>query len=328
MKFYRLPFLVSIAFCVALPSISLADNNDAAFLAWLKQFHAEAHSQGISTQTLEQALSDIKAPLAKVIERDRDQPEMTQSVDEYLANQVSAQRIKTGQKMMRRYPTWLGRIEQRYHVQKRYLVALWGIESNYGEHTGSYPVLQSLATLAYDGRRSGYFRNELIETLRLIDDGTVPLENLKGSWAGAMGQCQFMPSSVRHYAVDADSSGSINIWRSVPDVLGSIANYLAKAGWNDDHTWGREVVLPQNFDSSLAGLETRRPLASWQSLGVRRSNGRALPRRNLQASLILPDGANGPAYLDYDNFRVLLKWNRSIRFAVAVGELSDQLKGL
>ncbi|MBW2504876.1 MAG: lytic murein transglycosylase, partial [Deltaproteobacteria bacterium] len=244
------------------------------------------------------------------------------------ASRVRSQRIKSGRRMMRRYPTWLGRVERTYQVQRRYLVALWGVESHYGEHTGTYPVLQSLATLAYDGRRSGYFRKELIEALRLIDDGIVPQHTMRGSWAGAMGQCQFMPSSVRHYAVDEDSSGSINLWRSVPDVLGSIANYLAKAGWLYDQTWGREVVLPQNFDHALVGLETRHPLSRWQALGVRRINGRALPKRDLQASLIMPDGTNGRAYLVYDNFRVLLKWNRSSRFAIAVGAFSDQLRGL
>ncbi|MBW2478066.1 MAG: lytic murein transglycosylase [Deltaproteobacteria bacterium] len=328
MKYYRLPVLISLALCLALPVFSIAEQNDAAFLAWLKAFQSDAHSQGLSKKTLEQGFSEIKVPLAEVIERDSSQPEMTQSVDDYLASRVSSQRIKSGRRMMRRYPTWLGRVERTYQVQRRYLVALWGVESHYGEHTGTYPVLQSLATLAYDGRRSGYFRKELIEALRLIDDGIVPQHTMRGSWAGAMGQCQFMPSSVRHYAVDEDSSGSINLWRSVPDVLGSIANYLAKAGWRYDQTWGREVVLPQNFDHALVGLETRHPLSRWQALGVRRINGRALPKRDLQASLIMPDGTNGRAYLVYDNFRVLLKWNRSSRFAIAVGALSDQLRGL
>ncbi|MBW2520890.1 MAG: lytic murein transglycosylase [Deltaproteobacteria bacterium] len=328
MKYYRLPFLISLALGLALPVFSIAEQNDAAFLAWLKAFQSDAHSQGLSKKTLEQGFSEIKVPLAEVIERDSSQPEMTQSVDDYLASRVSSQRIKSGRRMMRRYPTWLGRVERTYQVQRRYLVALWGVESHYGEHTGTYPVLQSLATLAYDGRRSGYFRKELIEALRLIDDGIVPQHTMRGSWAGAMGQCQFMPSSVRHYAVDEDSSGSINLWRSVPDVLGSIANYLAKAGWRYDQTWGREVVLPQNFDHALVGLETRHPLSRWQALGVRRINGRALPKRDLQASLIMPDGTNGRAYLVYDNFRVLLKWNRSSRFAIAVGALSDQLRGL
>ncbi len=206
-------------------------------------------------------------------------------------------------------------------------MALWGIETNYGEHSGSFPVIQSLVTLAYDERRGPYFRRELFDALRVLDAGHIPLERMKGSWAGAMGQCQFMPSSFRRFAVDAEGNHRIDIWDSVPDVLASTANYLASAGWKDDQTWGRPVRLPKNFDFSLAGLDTRLPLSRWQALGVRRSNGRALPRRNLEASLIAPEGPEGPAYLVYDNFRVLLAWNRSKSFAVAVGTLADRVAG-
>jgi membrane-bound lytic murein transglycosylase B len=228
--------------------------------------------------------------------------------------------------MMKRYPTWLDRVEREYGVQRRFIVALWGIESNYGEHTGSFAVIQSLVTLAYDGRRSNYFRKELLNALHILDDGHLSLEEMKGSWAGAMGQCQFMPSSFHHYGIDADGDSRIDIWNSIPDVFASTANYLAKAGWKDDQTWGRPVRLPENFDYSLAGLKTRLPLSRWQALGVRRINGRNLPkRRDLTASLIIPDGSDGPAYLVYDNFRVLLAWNRSEAFAVAVGTLADRI---
>ncbi len=185
--------------------------------------------------------------------------------------------------------------------------------------------MQALDTLAWDPRRSAYFRRELLEGLRILDAGHVPLRRMTGSWAGAMGQCQFMPSVFRAHAVDAEGDGRIDIWHSVPDVLSSAANFLAASGWKDDQTWGRKVRLPKGFDTALAGLETRLPLARWQALGVRRSNGRALPRRNLQASLLLPDGPDGPAYLVYDNFRVLRRWNRSNAFAIAVGTLSDRL---
>ncbi len=269
------------------------------------------------------ALANLEEPEPRVIELDQKQPEQTQSLEDYVAARVSQKRIAEGRLMLQRYPTWLGRIERRYQVQRRFIVALWGIESSYGRHTGDISVIQALATLAYDGRRGDYFRKELLEALKILDAGHVSLSRMQGSWAGAMGPFQFMPSSYRHYAVDGDGDGRIDLWGSVPDALASAANYLAKAGWQDDQTWGRPVKLPKKIDAALIGLETSLPLSRWQAIGVRRSNGRALPRRNLQASLIIPDGPSGPAYLVYDNFRVLRRWNRSNAFAVAVGTLAD-----
>lgn len=317
---------IIVAVLLILPSINLADELGSEFRIWLEQLRSEALNKGISKRTLELVYADIEAPLTKVIDNDRSQPEFSQTFNKYLTNRINKQFIKTGKKMLGRYPTWLSRVERSYSVQKRFLVALWGIESSYGKNLGTYPVIQALATLAYDQRRSKYFRQELFDALQLIDDGIVPYERMQGSWAGAMGQCQFMPSSFRRYAVDADNSGSINIWASVPDVLGSIGNYLAQSGWKNDQTWGREIKLPKGFDYSLAGLEKRRPLSEWQSMGVRRINNRDLPTRNLMASLVLPEGPTGPSYLVYDNFRVLLSWNRSTFFALTVGILSDQFK--
>jgi membrane-bound lytic murein transglycosylase B len=325
MKFTGILFLMIASLCFWLAASAPAKGGGDDFATWMENLRAEARASGISPETLDAALADVKGPLPKVIEFDRRQPEFTLSLEEYVSERVSEKRIAAGRRMMRRYPTWLGRVERKYGVQRRFLVALWGIESNYGEHSGTFPVFQSLATLAYDGRRSAYFRRELLNALYILDQGRVSLKTMKGSWAGAMGQCQFMPSAFRRYAVDADGNNRIDIWNSVPDVLASAGNYLSRAGWNDDQTWGRRVRLPKKFDFSLAGLETRLPLSRWQSLGVRRSNGRALPRRHLAASLILPDGPGGPAYLVYDNFRVLLSWNQSNAFAVAVGTLSDRL---
>ncbi len=302
-----------------------ATSGEEKFSAWLKDFRTEARDAGISQQTLEEALATIKAPRLEVVDLDRKQPEFTQSLEAYLAARVSDKRIAEGRQMLRRYPTWLGRVESRHRVQRRFIVALWGIESSYGSNTGSFPVIEALVALAYDGRRSAYFRQELLEALRIVDAGHIPLSDMKGSWAGAMGQCQFMPSSFQRFAVDADGDGRRDIWDSVPDVFASTANYLAESGWKDDQTWGRPVRLPKDFDRSLAGLETRLPLSRWQALGVRRSNGRTLPGRNLEASLLIPDGPEGPAFLVYHNFRVLLRWNRSISFAVAVGTLSEQI---
>jgi len=303
--------------------IVMAQEVTEDFSAWLELLREDARSAGISEKTLDAALADLVAPEPRVIELDQKQPEKTEALEDYVAARVSQERIAEGRLMLRRYRTWLDRVEQQYRVQRRFLVALWGIESTYGRHAGTRPVIPSLVTLAYNTRRGDYFRRELLEALQILDAGHVSLARMQGSWAGAMGPFQFMPSSYSHYAVDADGDGRINIWGSVPDALASAANYLAKAGWHNDQTWGRPVTLPQPFDRQLAGLDTRLPLSRWQALGVRRSNGAALPRRNLQASLILADDPQGAAYLVYDNFRALRRWNRSNSFAVAVGTLAD-----
>lgn len=316
--------LISLALLLAPGALAQAASDD--FFTWLGQLRADARAAGISQQTLAVALAKVAAPQPQTLERDQNQPEKKESLAAYVATRVNRERIDAGRTTLKRYPTWLGRVERQYRVQRRFLVALWGIESFYGRHTGDHPVIPALVTLAYDKRRGDYFRKELIEALKILDAGQVTLARLQGSWAGAMGPFQFMPSSYRHYAVDVDGDGRKNIWGSTPDALASAANYLAKAGWKDDQTWGRPVRLPKDFDPSLAGLDTRLPLARWQALGVRRSNGRALPRRNLQASLIIPDGPTGPAYLVYDNFRALRRWNRSNSFAVAVGTLADTLR--
>ncbi len=316
--------LISLALLLVPGALAQATSDD--FSTWLNQLRVDARAAGISPKTLDAALAGLKSPQPQMIERDRNQPERKESFEAYVTTRVNQARIDGGRKMLKRYPTWLGRVERQYRVQQRFLVALWGIESFYGRHTGNYPVIPALATLAYDKRRSDYFRRELIEALKILDAGQVRLARMQGSWAGAMGPFQFMPSSYRHYAVDVDGDGRINIWGAIPDALASAANYLAKAGWKDDQTWGRPVKLPKNFDKTLAGLGTSLPLSRWQALGVRRSNGRALPRRNLQASLVITDGQAGPAYLVYDNFRALLRWNRSNSFAVAVGTLADALR--
>jgi membrane-bound lytic murein transglycosylase B len=254
----------------------------------------DARSAGISEKTLDAALADLVTPEPRVIELDQKQPEKTESLEDYVAARVSPERIAEGRLMLQRYPTWLGRVERTYKVQRRFIVALWGIESSYGRHTGKHPVIPALVTLAYDPRRGDYFRKELLAALKILDEGHISLSRMKGSWAGAMGPFQFMPSSYRHYAVDADGDGRINIWGSVPDALASAANYLAKAGWKNDQTWGRAVKLTQKLDSSLTGLETRLPLSRWQALGVRRSNGRALPvRPDLPTLFIVISGRYG-----------------------------------
>jgi membrane-bound lytic murein transglycosylase B len=323
MKNFGRMILLLISLFLLLPQMTPAQEEPEDFPTWLQQLRTDALAAGISQKTLDVALADLKAPEPRVIESDRKQPETTDSLQDYVAARVSEKRIAEGQLMLQRYPTWLGRVERQYGVQRRFIVALWGIESSYGRHVGKIPVIPALVTLAYDRRRGEYFRKELFDALKMLDAGDVPLARMNGSWAGAMGPFQFMPSSYRNFAVDADGDGRINLWGSVPDALASAANYLSKSGWQDDQTWGRPVKLPKQFDVALAGLKTSLPLSRWQELGVRRSNGRALPIRDLQASLIIPDGPDGPAYLVYDNFRVLLRWNRANSFAVAVGTLAE-----
>ncbi|MCW8859530.1 MAG: lytic murein transglycosylase [Deltaproteobacteria bacterium] len=304
---------------------TLATYASIDFDAWLKELKVEALAVGISQDILELAFRDISAPLQQVIDLDRNQPELTQTTEEYIGNRINDRLVAEGRTMMKRYPTWLRRVEERYAVPKQFITALWGIETRYGKYTGSFPTLHSLATLSYDGRRSSFFRQELLVALQILDSGRIPLKRMRGSWAGAMGQCQFMPSSFQLYAVDGDSSGRINLTSSIPDVFSSIANYLQRVGWQSDQTWGHQVALPENFDTSLSGLETPLPLTRWQNLGVKRINGTTFPMPSSVASLILPDGPEGPAYLVYDNFHTLLKWNKSNAFAIAVGILSDHL---
>lgn len=301
-----------------------ADN--PGFRVWLRNLRAEALAAGISQPTLDKAFKNLK-PIPRVIELDRSQPEFKLTLKEYLQLVTPASRAVAGRKVMAENRTLLQEISRRYGVQPPYLVALWGIESSYGKVTGGFPVIGALATLAYDGRRGAFFRRELLQALEIIDAKHISTGNMRGSWAGAMGQVQFMPSTFQRFAVDYDGNGRIDIWWDRGDALASAANYLARCGWNGDQLWGREVFLPKGFDHGLSGLKTRKRLREWATLGVLRINGRDLPQKpNLPASLVKPDGPGGRAFLVYGNYRALLKWNRSHFFAVAVGTLADRIR--
>ena len=293
-----------------------------SFDDWLAQFRQEALAEGISATALDRALDGVR-PIPRVIELDRRQPEGRLTFREYNQRVLSPSRIERGRELMREHRGLLDRVAADYGVQPRFIVALWGIESSYGSFTGEFPVIGALATLAYDGRRAAFFRKELLQALRIVERGDVVPEQMRGSWAGAMGQSQFMPSSYLAHAVDYDGDGRRDIWTSPPDVFASIANYLAKAGWNDRYTWGRQVQLSDHLDAQAAGLEIVKPLPEWHALGVKRSNGDDLPVVALDASLLRMDEGQGPAYLVYNNFRVLMAWNRSTYFALTVGELAD-----
>ena len=302
----------------------IADAQEEDFAAWLTDFRQAALSEGISSETLDAVLPGL-AFRPRVVELDRRQPEGTLTYAEYLSRVLPPARVNRGKRLLRKHRALLADIGEAYGVQPRFIVALWGIESDFGRVTGGFPVLDSLATLAFDGRRGEFFRGQLIEALRIVDDGHIQADQMLGSWAGAMGQSQFMPSSFQQFAVDHDGDGRRDIWGTLPDVFASAANYLAKAGWKHDQTWGRQVRLPEGFDLDLTGLGVKKPLGEWQALGVRRSNGDDLPTRQLTASLILPGGPGGPAFLTYPNYQVLLKWNRSHYFATTVGQFADIL---
>ncbi|MFZ5791934.1 MAG: lytic murein transglycosylase [Pseudomonadota bacterium] len=295
------------------------------FTAWLDGVRRDALARGISAGTLDSAFASL-AYNYDVIALDRSQPESTITFADYLTRVVSDGRIQEGRALLAQYRPQVAEIGRRYGVQPRFIIALWGIESNYGRQQGDFRVVEALATLAFDGRRSDYFRQELMAALEILEHHDVTAGNMLGSWAGAMGQCQFMPSSYLRFAVDVDGDGRRDIWNSIPDVFGSIANYLAGYNWRADETWGREVRLPASLDPTLVSIDTEKPLEEWKRLGLRRTDGGELPVAALAASLIRPDGDSGPAFLVYPNYRAILKWNRSTYFATAVGTLADRLE--
>lgn len=293
------------------------------FGAFLAEVRRDALAQGLRPQTVDFALRYARY-LPRVVALDNKQPERTLSFAEYLDKVVTPERIANARRHLADNRLLLAGIIERYGVDAPVIVALWGVETNFGKTTGTYWVVSALATLGFEGRRGPYFRRELIAALRILDEGDVRADRMLGSWAGAMGQCQFMPSTFLHYAVDYDGSGRRDIWGDRADVLASIANFITRLGWRRGESWGREVVLPEGFDMRYAGLETREPTAVWLGLGVRGGDGRALPAART-ASLVLPDGEGGPAYLVFDNFRTIMRWNKSTYFAAAVGTLADRM---
>jgi membrane-bound lytic murein transglycosylase B len=306
------------------------------FETFLAGVRSEAVSRGISQSTIDVALSSIE-PLPIVVERDRSQAEHVLSLDEYLDRRLTRRFVQTGQQEAREHRTLLRKVSAAYGVQSRFIVAIWGIESNYGRFQGVRPIIPALATLAWDGRRGTLFRGELFNALEIVDRGYIGLEQLQGSWAGAMGQTQFMPSSYLKYAQDFDGNGNRDIWRSHGDIFASIANYLKAHGWSAEHTWGREVRLPKSGALPLiekiglraSGCRAHRemsnpaPLARWQALGVRTRSGGALPKADLDASLYR---SGNRAFLVYGNYEALLGYNCAHTYALSVAMLADRIR--
>ena len=295
-----------------------------SFEAFLAGVRVDARRAGVSAATLDRALSGLR-PNAKVLELDRYQPEFTMTWSHYRETRVSEQRITNGRSAWSRNRPTLQAVQARFGASPQVVVGIWGLESNYGTYTGGFNVVEALATLAWDGRRSSFFRPELIAALRILEQGDVAFPRMLGSYAGAMGQPQFMPTSFERLAVDFDGDGRRDIWDDTADVLGSIGNYLAHAGWRAGEGWGEAVLLPAGFDTGLAGREARRPLADWGRLGLRRLDGSPLPAAALAAGLVLPDGAAGDAFLAYPNFSAIRRYNPSDYYALAVGLLGDRV---
>ncbi len=298
-----------------------APDSFAGFLAGLR---AEARRAGISAATLDRALAGL-APNAKVLERDRHQPEFTMTWAQYRALLITDKRIDAGRAAVRDNRVLLSAVQGRFAVGPAVVTGIWGLESSFGAQTGDFHVVDALATLAWDGRRAGFFRPELMAALKILDHGDVTPERMTGSYAGAMGQPQFMPTSFLRYAVDFEGDGRRDIWTNRADVLASIANYLAQSGWRPGETWGQAVTLPAGFDTNATGREARRPLADWARQGVRPVEGRWRSTAETSAAVLLPDGAGGEAFVVYPNFAAIRRYNPSDFYALAVGLLGDTL---
>lgn len=314
------------ALFAGLMSVAPAQAQEDPFRQWLEQsFRPQAASAGVSSATLNSVLSDV-VEIPRVIELDRKQPEGTVTFVQYRQRVINQARIDKGREMMRTHASLLNEMGARYGVEPQYIVALWGIETSYGANTGGFDVINALATLAYEGRRKEFFTNELIDALKILDQGHIDRARMKGSWAGALGQNQFMPSSFHRLAVDGDGDGHKNIWGNLHDVFASTANYLARSGWKNGERWGREVVLPQGFSAGLIGLDVKKPLSEWQRLGLQQVGGAPIPVvEGMEGSLVAPDGLGGPVYLVYDNYRAIMKWNKSTYFATSVGLLANAI---
>ncbi len=296
------------------------------FSACLATLTAKAYTAGISQKTINNSL--IKAKLnTQVLQLDRKQPEFTTSFADYFNRRVTEQRVAQGRALLIKHRDLLTAVEREYGVPAPYLLAFWGLETNYGNYFGNIPVIDSLSTLACDARRSNFFTIELINALRILDEGAIAPEKMVGSWAGAMGHVQFMPSAFLQNAVDFDGDHKRDLWNSTPDAMASAAKFLQHLGWQNGSSWGREVKLPTEFPFLEAGLKNSKLLSEWTKLGVTRADNTALPQVNITASLLVPSGHQGPAFLVYDNFDVIMRWNRSEFYAIAVGQLADQIAG-
>ena len=326
-------FLASLFFtfqggALASPDITkqYPEVTEAVFAQCKSDFTQKALASGVSEQTVDTALAAAQLQ-PNVIKYDRNQPEFVRTFPDYLSKRVNAWRINKGREMLKQHNELLQNLTKQYGIPAHYLVAFWGLETNFGQYKGKMPIIGSLATLACDERRAEFFTKELLKALQLIDREGIDHKAMVGSWAGAMGHTQFMPSAYIQYALDGDNDGKADLWNSVPDALTSAANFLDNLGWQPGFRWGREVKLPPGFDYTNIGRSTKKTLTQWQALGILKADGSALGSAEINASLLLPAGHEGPAFIVYDNFAVIMRWNFSEFYAIAVGHLADRLIG-
>jgi membrane-bound lytic murein transglycosylase B len=296
------------------------------FQAWVERFWPTAKAAGITRQTYELAFKGM-TPDPKVVEAANFQPEYVKPIGEYIDRVVSDKRVETGKTKLVENKALLDAIEKRYGVDRNIIVAIWGVESNFGTQPGDMNVIRSLATLIYTGTKAKFAKPQLIMALKILQHGDVSLQAMNGSWAGAMGHTQFIPTTYQSYAVDYDGDGKRDIWNDVPDALASTASYLKVSGWHPGESWGYEVSLPKGFNPAKVSETTSKSLAEWSKLGIVRANGAAYPRPGDKATLFAPAGTIGPGFLVLNNFRSILHYNVAKSYALAVGHLSDRLRG-
>ena len=304
----------------------MAATAQSDFATCLARLEARALQEGHDTEAVNAVLSRAEY-LPRVISADRQQAEFTQTFTDYYSKRVTAKRVASGRQLRSNHRDLLDALQREYGVPSQYLVALWGLETNFGGYLGNLTIPSALATLACDNRRSKFFADELITLIGIVGGGDMGVDELIGSWAGAMGHMQFMPSTFAAHAVDGDGDGKRNLYSSLADALGSGAHYLVKSGWQQGFKWGREVILSDSFDYAQAGSHNWRPLSYWRNAGIRDVHGELIPPLTIESAILLPSGHSGPAFLVYENFRVLMRWNRSEFYALSVGRLADRIAG-
>ena len=321
-------FLIIYLFAIFNPSNSLSNEK---FNEWLVSFKSRAIAQGVSKETVDNTLKNAKF-LERIVALDRKQPEFFEKTYEYLDKRVDEKRIQTAKNLLNENSVLLEKVNTKFKVDKEVLVALWGIETNFGVNKGKVDIISALSTLSFDNRRPEYFEKELIILLKLIDNKTLKYESLYGSWAGAIGNFQFMPSTIQKYGINFDEASDIDLINSFQDSLASAANYLNTIGWKEKDKWGFEIKINKNFDNNLISSDSRNlknkiSITQLKSTGFKNKNGsEILIEDKKEGWLIRPDGEDGPIYIVFDNFLKLLEWNRSLRFAITVGTLSDKIK--
>ena len=323
--------LLSVIFAAAFSTSACANvapiEPSDKFQHWIENLKVEMLEKGISQKTIDAVYENVYyRPNRQVIKSDRQQLEFVLTSSDYINRVVSKTRVEKGQKLYKELRPILKPIEDKYGVPSNYIIAFWGMETNFGSNFGGFNVMEALTTLSYDNRRPKFFKGELYQALKIIDTWDIDYRQMQGSWAGAMGHFQFMPSTFNAYAVDADNNGTIDIWKSFEDAAASAANYLSTIGWKKDEVWGMPISLPWNFDFSMAGRNKKKSIKEWKKIGIRTTSNKSLPLDNkLKGAIIVPEGKKGHAYLVLNNFYKIMNWNRSENYALGIGTLADYI---